>query len=88
MDLILGDKPLTEEESSKKVALTLEFEGLIRNEEVAWRQKSRSLWLKKGDRSTKFFHKVATAHKRFNNINQLMVQGELTEAYKNIRCYY
>ncbi|WMV41830.1 hypothetical protein MTR67_035215 [Solanum verrucosum] len=79
MDLILEYRPLTEEESAKKVDLTLELEGLIKNEEVAWRQKSRALWLKEGDRNTKFFHKVANAHKRFNYIDQLMVQGELTE---------
>ncbi|WMV25761.1 hypothetical protein MTR67_019146 [Solanum verrucosum] len=79
MDMILEYRPLKEQESAKKADLTLELEGLIKNEEVAWRQKSRALWLKEGDRNTKFFHKVANAHKRFNYIDQLMVQGELTE---------
>jgi len=79
MDMILEYRPLTEEESAKKADLTLELEGLIKNEEVAWRQKSRALWLKEGNRNTKFFHKVANTHKRFNYIDQLMVQGELTE---------
>lgn len=58
---------------------SLEIDGLIKNEKVAWRQKSRALWLKEGDRNTKFFHKVANAHKRLYNIDQLMVQGELTK---------
>lgn len=41
--------------------------------------KSQRLWIKEGDRNTKFFHKMANAHKRFNNTDQLLVQGELIE---------
>jgi len=51
---------------------------LIKNEEISWRQKSRSLWLKEGDRNTNFFHKIANAHKRYN-IDQLMISGELSQ---------
>lgn len=76
---ILKSRPLTEEESGKKATLTLEFEELIKKEEISWRQKSRALWLKEGDRNSKFFHKVANAHKGFNNIDQLLIQGETTE---------
>lgn len=54
----------------------MEYEELVKNEEISWRQKSRTLWLKEGDMNTKFFHKMANAHKRYNNIDQLLVQGE------------
>nr|XP_033509991.1 uncharacterized protein LOC117274746 isoform X3 [Nicotiana tomentosiformis] len=72
LDEVLGDRILTEEETIKKAALFMEYEELIKNEEISWRQKE-------GDKNTKFFHKVANAHKRFNNIDQLMIHGELTE---------
>jgi len=71
-----SNRILTEEEIEKKPTLFMEYEGCLKNEEVAWRQRSRALWLKEGDRNTKFFHQTANAHKRYNHIDQLEVQGE------------
>ena len=31
-----------------------------------------------GDRNSKFFHRIANSHRRFNTINNLEVDGELT----------
>jgi hypothetical protein len=42
-------------------------------EEVSWRQKSRVIWLKEGDKSTKFFHSIANSNKRYNSINSLLI---------------
>lgn len=41
------NKVLTLEETTKKVAVLLEYEELIKKEEISWRQKSRVLWQKK-----------------------------------------
>ena len=38
-----------------------------------WRQKSREIWLKEGDKNTRFFHKMANSHRRHNNINSLKI---------------
>nr|XP_033508775.1 uncharacterized protein LOC117273689 [Nicotiana tomentosiformis] len=43
LDEVLGDRILTEEETIKKTALFMEYEELIKNEEISWRQKSRAL---------------------------------------------
>lgn len=35
-------------------------------EEMSWRQKSREVWLKEGDKNTEIFHMIANTHRRRN----------------------
>ncbi|XP_041025319.1 uncharacterized protein LOC121265696 [Juglans microcarpa x Juglans regia] len=46
-------------------------------EEISWRQKSQALWLKEGDRCTKFFHRVANSHRTNNAIEVLHEEGRV-----------
>lgn len=39
------------------------------------RLKSRVLWLREGDKCTKFFHKVANSNRRKNSIDSLLIDG-------------
>lgn len=43
----------------------------FREEELYWRQKSRSLWLKDGDKNTKFFHAITKQRRARNRITKL-----------------
>ncbi|KAL0009864.1 hypothetical protein SO802_004972 [Lithocarpus litseifolius] len=45
-------------------------ENLLR-EEIMWNQRSRALWIKSGDRNTKFFHATANQRRRKNRIEGL-----------------
>jgi hypothetical protein len=42
-------------------------------EEVSWRQKSEVLWLKEGDKCTKFFHSIAKSNRRYNSLDSLLI---------------
>ncbi|KAK2404541.1 hypothetical protein QL285_053869 [Trifolium repens] len=44
---------------------------LLHTEEIIWRQRSRAVWLKEGDRNTKFFHGKASQRKKVNQIKKL-----------------
>ncbi|XP_058751474.1 uncharacterized protein LOC131624535 [Vicia villosa] len=44
---------------------------LLGIEETIWRQRSRAMWLKDGDRNTKFFHSKANQRRKTNAIKRL-----------------
>ena len=48
-----------------------EINNMLHQEELAWRQRSRAIWLSAGDKNTKFFHQRATQRKRKNQIRGL-----------------
>ncbi|WMV33006.1 hypothetical protein MTR67_026391 [Solanum verrucosum] len=75
LDLMQDQRILSDDESYLRVVLTVEFEENAKREEVAWRQRSRALWLKEEDMNTKFFHRTANCHKRYNNIDKLIING-------------
>jgi len=56
-----------------------ELEKTLLFEEISWRQKSRALWLKEGDKNTKFFHRLANSHLKFNQVDSLSINGTISK---------
>jgi hypothetical protein len=64
-------------ERGQKERAVEELEKTLLLEEISWRQKSRSLWLREGDKNTHFFHSIANSHRRHNTIERIAVNGEV-----------
>ena len=61
--------------SDNLIQLKKEINSLMDKEERMWRQRSRTLYLKDGDRNTRFFHCRATQRRRHNLITRIKNQS-------------
>ncbi|XP_016582032.1 uncharacterized protein LOC107879515 [Capsicum annuum] len=79
-------------EITSRLTLSMKFEDIANGEEIAWRQRSRAVWLKQGHRNTGFFHRTANAHRSTNTIDKLKVRGVIMtkaeEVHEEIISYY
>ncbi|RVX16492.1 hypothetical protein CK203_006036 [Vitis vinifera] len=73
-DSVEEERNLTEELGQKKEAKE-SYAKWVSMEEVHWRQLSRELWLREGDRNTGFFHRMANAHRRVNAMAKIKING-------------
>jgi hypothetical protein len=87
LDLVEETWPLSVKEKDKKELTSVGLDQLILMEEINWRQKSCALWLQKGDKNTKFFHRLANSHRNANSIGQLSIDGTLSSNEEEIRVH-
>ena len=78
LDSIAEHRPWTNAEKIKLDQLRTDLEQNTLLDEISWQQKSRVLWLKEGDKNSKFFHHMANSHRRANRIGSLYVNNEST----------
>ncbi|WKA11259.1 hypothetical protein VitviT2T_028778 [Vitis vinifera] len=71
-----NERILTMEESELKKEAKENYKKWVITEETHWRQLSREIWLKEGDRNTGFFHRMASAHRRNNCMERIKINGE------------
>ena len=74
-DGVERERSLSEGETELKKEAKDSFKKWVLMEETHRRQLSRELWLKKGDRNTGFFHRMANAHRRNNSLDRIKING-------------
>ena len=79
LDAKEGVLGLIEMEINEKNEVRSQVEHLLSLEEISWREKSRMLCIKEGDNNTKFFHKMANSHRRYNHLSFLEVDRVIYE---------
>ena len=52
--------------------LKMEINEILNREEIMWNQRSWAMWMKWGDRNTKFFHAIANQRRKRNGIVGLL----------------
>ena len=67
------DNPLSIEEVEARKGPLEDYKKWVLLEETSWRQKSKEIQLKEGDKNTKFFHKMANAHARRNLLSKVRI---------------
>ena len=84
-DAIESERPFSPEELGTRMTAMEDFKKWSLLEETSWRQKSREIWLKEGDRNTEFFHRMTNSHKRSNTIERIRIGGESLKGEGEVR---
>ncbi|KAK3183242.1 hypothetical protein Dsin_030528 [Dipteronia sinensis] len=66
-----------------EATLSEEYNKIIEYEVVFWLQKSRNIWLKEGDRNTKFFHLTTMVRRRHNKLEGLKSEDDIWKSDKS-----
>ncbi|KAH7677423.1 DNase I-like protein [Dioscorea alata] len=80
LDTVSESQGLSAVEACQQRALLDRMEDIRKQEEIYWKQRSRSQWLKEGDENTKFFHAVENGRRNRNFISSIECNGRSAEA--------
>ena len=70
-----SERSLSLEETELKKEAKESYKKWVLMEESHWRQLSKEIWLKEGDKNTGFFHRMANAHRSNNSLDIIKIDG-------------
>ena len=84
-DQVESERSLIEEEFSRKKEAKEDYAKWVKLEEIHWRQLSRELWLREGDRNTGYFHRMANTHRRRQTMERIKINGVWLSEEQEVR---
>ena len=81
-DDVEKEKKLSLEEAEEREKAREDYKKWVDLEEVSWRQKSKEIWLKEGDRNTGFFHRMTNSHRRRNSIRSIRIVEDFSRSLR------
>jgi hypothetical protein len=79
-------KEINDTQISQEKEVFQKYMKALKDEEMIWRLKSRSLWLQAGDKNTSFFHKQEKARQCRNRVEEIKSQsGEFITSFEEIK---
>ena len=81
----VDDQKKSAREREERMVAIEDFKKWVIMEEISWRQKSREIWLKEGDRNIGLFHKMANSCRKRNNIDRIHIGGDWLNGIEEVR---
>ncbi|XP_050222781.1 uncharacterized protein LOC126672876 [Mercurialis annua] len=69
--------------SRQYVEAAKEYNAVLGEEEVHWKQRAKCFWLSEGDSNTRFFHNFANSRRRTNSIDKLRDEDGVWKSSKH-----
>ena len=80
-----SERSLSLEETELKKEAKESYKKWVLMEETHWRQLSREIWQREGDKNMSFFHRMINAHCRNNSLDRIKINGVWLSEEQEVR---
>ena len=84
-DRMESERSLSLEETKLKKEAKESYKKWVLMEETHWRQLSREIWLKEGNKNTGFFHHMTNVHCSNNSLDRIKINGVWLSEEQEVR---